>query len=95
MSRKIDVLSKRIDLLQKSKKSIRSKLTNEMVQIIKNKKRISHKELLGPKYLNWKSETKFDGYRKSILNTKGISEVLKISGNRKYAWKVYYQYQGS
>ena len=95
MNRKIDVLSKRINILQRSKRAIRSKLTSEMVQIIKDKKRISHKELLGPKYLNWESKTKFDGYRKSILNTKGISEVLKISGNRKYAWKVYYQYQDS
>jgi hypothetical protein len=95
MNRKIDVISKRINLLQKSKRAIRSKLTSKMVQIIKDKKRISHKELLGPKYLNWKSETKFDGYRKSILNTKGISEISKISGNGKYAWKVYYQYKDS
>jgi hypothetical protein len=95
MNRKVDVLSKRINLLQKGKRPIRSKKTNEIIQIIKDKKKISHRELLGPKYLDWKSESKFDGYRKSILNTKGISELQKVSRSGKYAWKSYYQYEES
>ena len=95
MNRKVDVLSKRINLLQKRKRPIRSKKTNEIIQIIKDKKKISHRELLGPKYLDWKSESKFDGYRKSILNTKGISELQKVSRSGKYAWKSYYQYEES
>ena len=61
-------------------------------RIIKQKKKISHRELLGPKYLNWDSETKFDGYRKAILNTKGINEVRKVSKGKRYSWKSYYEY---
>ena len=64
----------------------------EYLKIIKQKKRISHRELLGSKYLNWDPETKFDGYRKAILNTKGINEVRKVSKGKKYSWKSYYEY---
>ena len=62
-----------------------------MIDVLQ-KKKISHRELLGPKYLNWDSETKFDGYRKAILNTKGITEIKKISKSKKYSWKSYYKY---
>lgn len=92
MDRKIDVISKRINIIQKRKKPIRSKKTNQIIQIIKKQKKISHKELLGPRYLNWDSKIKFDGYRKSILNAKGISEFEKTSTNKKFAWRSYYQY---
>ena len=92
MNRKVNVINKRINLLLKSIRPIRSKKTNEIIKIIKQKKRISHRELLGPKYLNWDSETKFDGYRKAILNTKGINEVRKVSKGKKYSWKSYYEY---
>ena len=92
MNRKVNVINRRINLLLKSIRPIRSKKTNEIIKIIKQKKRISHRELLGPKYLNWDLETKFDGYRKAILNTKGINEVRKISKGKKYSWKSYYQY---
>ena len=47
---------------------------------------------MGPKDLNWDSKIKFDGYRKSILNAKGISEFEKTSTNKKFAWRSYYQY---
>ena len=92
MNRKVNVINKRINSLLKSVRPIRSKKTNEIIQIIKQKKRISHRELLGTNYLNWNSETKFDGYRKAILNSKGITEEKKISKSKKYSWKSYYQY---
>ncbi len=92
MNRKVNVINKRINSLLKSVRPVRSKKTNEIIQIIKQKKRISHRELLGSKYLNWDPETKFDGYRKAILNTKGINEVRKVSKGKKYSWKSYYEY---
>ena len=92
MNRKVNVINKRINSLLKSIRPVRSKKTNEIIQIIKQKKRISHRELLGSKYLNWDPETKFDAYRKAILNTKGITELRKVSKGKKYSWKSYYQY---
>ena len=92
MNRKVNVISRRINSLLKSIRPVRSKKTNEIIQIIKQKKRISHRELLGSKYLNWDPETKFDGYRKAILNTKRITELRKVSKGKKYSWKSYYQY---
>ena len=36
---------------------------------------------------------KFDAYRKTILNTKGITEVGINSKSKKYEWKSVYTYK--
>ena len=97
IKRKIDKISNKINFIQNNKKSIRSKKTNQIINLIKNNKQISHKELLGSKYLNWNSKTKFDGYRKALLRSRNIEEIAfnsnkRLSGNRKYEWRSIYKY---
>ena len=93
LKRKVDAISKQINNLQKNKSSNRTKITNKIVTLIKSHKKISLKELLGKKYLNWNYSMKFDAYRKTILNTKGITEVGINSKSKKYEWKSVYTYK--
>ena len=97
IKRKVDKISNKINFIQNKKKSIRSKKTNQIINLIKDNKQISYKELLGSKYLNWNSKTKFDGYRKALLRSKNIEEIAfnnnkRLSGNRKYEWRSIYKY---
>ena len=93
LKRKVDAISKEINNIQKNKNSNRTKITNKIVALIKSHKKISLKELLGKKYLNWDNSIKFDSYRKTILNTKGITENVINSKSKKYEWKSVYKYK--
>ena len=93
LKRKVDAISKQINNLQKNKSSNRTKITNRIVTLIKSHKRISLKELLGKKYLNWDYSMKFDAYRKTILNTKCITEDKINLKSKKYEWKSVYTYK--
>ena len=97
IKRKVDKISNKINFIQNNKTSIRSKKTNQIINLIKNNKQISHKELLSSKYLNWNSKTKFDDYRKALLRSRNIEEIAfnsnkRLSGNRKYEWRSIYKY---
>ena len=97
IKKKVDKINNTINQIQKKRLTVRSRKTNYIISLIKKHKSLSHRELLGPKILNWKIENKFDGYRKAILNTKKIDEVRfqKIKGRtskRKYEWKSIYRY---
>ena len=68
-----------------------------MVKLIKERKVITHKALFKHKKVEWKIGEKIDGYRKSILNTKGIEEIdIRDNKNqafrKKYEWKSIYRY---
>ncbi len=97
IKKKVDKINNTINQIQKKRLAVRSRKTNHIISLIKKHKSLSHRELLGPKILNWKIENKFDGYRKAILNTKKIDEVRfqKIKGRtskRRYEWKSIYRY---
>ena len=96
--KKVEIVSRKINSIQNKKKTIRSKLTNKIISIIKNESEISHKELLGKKFLDWDPNIKFDRYRKSILKTKGIIENDYLSKskkhrNKRFNWKSVYRYE--
>ncbi len=96
--KKVEIVSRKINSIQNKKKTIRSKLTNKIISIIKNESEISHKELLGKKFLDWDPNIKFDRYRKSILKTKGIIENDYLSKskkhrNKRFNWKSIYRYE--
>ena len=97
IKKKVDKINNTINQIQKKRPTIRSKKTKQIINLIKKHKNLSHRELLGPKILNWKMETKFDGYRKAILSTKKVDEVRfqKIKGHpskEKYEWRSIYRY---
>ena len=97
MKSKLNTLNSMINVIQRKKRPIRSKKTNEMIKLIKERKVITHKALFKHKKVEWKIGEKIDGYRKSILNTKGIEEIdIRDNKNqafrKKYEWKSIYRY---
>ena len=96
--KKIDVVSKRIDQIYDSVKTMNTLKMDEMVDLVKKHKIISHKDLLNNMCKSgWGKNIKILSYRKTLLSTKGISEVLlkKETGSRggkRYEWKSIYQF---
>ena len=72
--------------------------SKSLIKIIKSEGEISQLKLLSNKFGNIGGQLKFDGYRKKILSTKGITEIQisKKKGSRsgkKYEWKSIYKYE--
>ena len=92
------VVSLSIKKALKGVRHINNNKTKEIINLIKNHKSISHKDLLSRQYLNWDSGISFSGYRKAILGTGMIEDVKfetkrKNSKSQKFPWKAKYRFK--
>ena len=96
--KKIDIVSKKIDQIYDSIKTMDTLKMDYMIDLVKDYRVISHKDLLNNMCKSgWGKNIKILPYRKTLLSTKGISEVLlkKETGSRggkRYEWKSIYQF---
>ena len=98
IEKKIKLVSKKIDVVLNKVKALDTPKSKSLIKIIKNEGEISQSKLLSNKFGNIGGQLKFDGYRKKILSTKGLTEIQfsKMKGSRggkKYEWKSIYKYE--
>ena len=96
--KKVKVINRLIKKTMKGVKPVYNARTKEIINLIQKHKAISHKDLLGPRFLNWNIDVNFLGYRKAILKTGKIKEIefsiiKKNSKKQRYPWKVKYKFQ--